>query len=114
MQALAQGDPVTSAELKEMTVRHILSAPHDRRLATLTACLFDAYITSKHGELVMASHIAAGPLMERYYLEAHPLTPWSWPSAIPSTLLVYPRDILIEVAAALGMQSAETVLDEAN
>lgn len=112
-QMLKQEEPVTPAELKEMIVRHVVSGPHDRRLAPVTGCLFDAYLNLvPKPQTVNADE--AEEVMRRYYLEAKPVIAWEWPSAIPKGLAAYPRDLIVEIAASIGISHSATIVDDSN
>lgn len=110
---LKQEEPVSSAELKEMIVRHVVSGPRDRHLAPVTGCLFDAYLNLVPRPVTVSAD-EAEDLMRRYYLEAKPLIAWEWPPAIPKGMAAYPRDLIVEIAASIGLSHSETVIDDSN
>ena len=117
-QMLLSGEPVSAAELREMTIRHILASPSDVTIASTIADLLNAYMKTYHLEhpdivLKTVDHDGAVDLLKRYYLEAggdhsHPV----WPAALPMWLKAYPRDILVEIGTALGTKAEE--IEEGN
>lgn len=112
-QMLKQEEPVTSAELKEMIVRHVVSSANDRRLAPVTGCLFDAYLNLVPKPQTVNAY-EADILMRKFYMEARPLDAWEWPLSIPRGLAAYPRDLIIEIAAAIGLAHSDTLIDDSN
>lgn len=93
MQALLEGEPLSPAELREILIRHILVNPNDRTAAPTTAALIEAWanVAGKAGRLDVCDIRAAKALFKDSKL----------PGAIPDDHPIYPREVLVQVAAHL-------------
>jgi len=93
MQALRSGDPLSAAELREMLIRHIMVEPFEPLSAPTTACLIDAWVNVAAADGVLDVVDEAGALA---IFDGH------LPESIPRQHQIYPREVLIQVATALG------------
>lgn len=129
IQLLNHGDPVTPAELRELTLRHILADPNDTSITTTIKSLFDAYLACKaatsphpplgdgHGSNCI-EYDTALTLYHKHFKESldHPPTPRRelvdsgdyWPAALPRFHLHYPKDIIIETAVAIALRKSSS------
>lgn len=120
MRAIIQmilGSPVGPAEVREMTVRHVLAAPMDQGAAPITGALFGVYretwiktfgdetlvlIPRSEVEQWVMNEFANGFKTMAPDLDAGGY--FVWPRSIPGDLDRYPADVLAPIAMALGEQ----------
>lgn len=100
-QLLLAGEPVAPSELREMTLRHILSAPHSAVNAPVTAGLITAYLSAQKLRYKLRGFEAAKKFMEETFVESGGKD-FKWPAAIPDNLTEYPREMILEVGIALA------------
>lgn len=109
LRQLLEKDPLSAAELKEMTIRHILADPDNPSSAEVTYKLLSTYINLRAKEsrpCTLLSEDEADKCMRDYYRSAAgSIKGYSWPAAIPRPSASLPRDILVEIGCALGNQA---------
>lgn len=123
---LMDDDQLSSAELRELLIRHVRSNPFDSRNAPISEALVNAWTAAYVRDNGKMPHTASGQdaydLMKGYFSQAfissagdspvYPDEMWVWPVCLTSPLksdIEYPVELLLQVGLAVGNEVGSSV-----
>lgn len=116
LQTLLDAEPVTAAEMRELIIRHVMVNYSNTKACMVTQKLLEAYdaITGQRKDdaggdrqagLAMRDKFVEGLLETTNVTAEEAAQYWIWPPSIPKMWSYqYPRDILVQVAHAIGLR----------
>lgn len=117
LHALLDTEPLTVGEVREIALRHVVSAPFDGRNVLITKKLLEMYWLVKRDESDMVPKEQVYDLLKQHFVEGfnsgmgrnvpNAAEFWVWPASLPhpvEMLASYPLDFLTMAGLAIGTQ----------